>query len=467
TGRKYNRKSRHTAFAIGIYGDQRRAACPDSSGTRPDALTGSPAPHCRAEFPRYTCRDMPIIVQKFGGTSVADAARIRRAAVRAIAAQESGHQVVLVVSAMGHETDRLVDLAAQISRKPAKRELDMLLSTGEQVSIALVAMAIQEAGRRAISLTGGQAGMRTDSDHSAARIQSIDADRIHKLLDAGQIVIVAGFQGVDEAFNITTLGRGGSDTTAVALAAALKAETCEIYTDVNGIYTSDPRFVASARLLPAISYDEMLEMASLGAGVMHGRSIELAKKYSVPIHVRCSFTDEPGTIIMHANQAMEDVAIRGVTLKRDITRITFVGLPNRPGVVSSIFDEIARRDIFVDDIMQNVGGTVNAPAATLGFTVTHSDLDEVRAAANDLAKQLEVARVDVNPHLARLSVVGVGMRSHRGVAATCFAALAKAGINVENITTSEIVISVLVPKDHAERALLVLHDAFHLEPAAP
>lgn len=402
---------------------------------------------------------MPTIVQKFGGTSVADAERIHRAARRAILAKSAGNDVVLVVSAMGHTTDHLVDLARQVARKPSKREMDMLLATGEQVSIALVAMAIQEAGHCAISLTGAQAGMLTDSSHTLARIKSIDTSRLRGYLAEGKIAIVAGFQGVDPSFNITTLGRGGSDTTAVALAAALKAETCEIYTDVDGIYTTDPRLVPQARKLDRISYDEMLEMASLGAGVMHGRSIELGMKYGVPIHVRSSFTDMPGTMIMNATPDMESISVRGATLKRDITRITLLGVPNRPGIVAGIFEEVARRGIFVDDIFQNAAA---ATEATLGFTVTHDDLDEVRAAAADLAKKFAITQQQVEPGLARVSVIGVGMRSHRGVAATMFQALARASVNVENITTSEIVISVLVRDSEAERALQVVHAAFGL-----
>ncbi len=402
---------------------------------------------------------MPTIVQKFGGTSVADAERIHRAARRAILAKSAGNDVVLVVSAMGHTTDHLVDLARQVARKPSKREMDMLLATGEQVSIALVAMAIQEAGHSAISLTGAQAGMLTDSSHTLARIKSIDTSRLRGYLAEGKIAIVAGFQGVDPSFNITTLGRGGSDTTAVALAAALKAETCEIYTDVDGIYTTDPRLVPQARKLDRISYDEMLEMASLGAGVMHGRSIELGMKYGVPIHVRSSFTDMPGTMIMNATPDMESISVRGATLKRDITRITLLGVPNRPGIVAGIFEEVARRGIFVDDIFQNAAA---ATEATLGFTVTHDDLDEVRAAAADLAKKFAITQQQVEPGLARVSVIGVGMRSHRGVAATMFQALARASVNVENITTSEIVISVLVRDSEAERALQVVHAAFGL-----
>ena len=404
---------------------------------------------------------MPILVQKFGGTSVQDAPRIHLAARRAIRALLDGNQVVLVVSAMGHTTDRLVELACQVSRRPSKREMDMLLATGEQVSIALVAMAIHEAGYEAISLTGAQVGMLTDSEHTRARIQSIDTPRIHKLLDQGKIVIVAGFQGVDRDFNITTLGRGGSDTTAVALAAALQARVCEIYTDVDGVYTTDPRLVPAARKLDVISYDEMLEMASLGAGVMHGRSIELGMKFNVPIHVRSSLTDNPGTMIMSETPGMEDVVVRGATLKRDITRITFAGLPNEPGVTAAIFDEVAKRGIMVDDIVQTVAG--QGQRATLGFTVQGRDVGELRAVAELIAQRYQIHDVDIDDGLVRVSIIGVGMRSHHGVAARMFAALAQAQINIENIATSEIVVSVLVRAAEGERALQVVHQAFGLE----
>ncbi len=403
---------------------------------------------------------MPIIVQKFGGSSLADAARVHLAARRAVRALLAGNQVVLVVSAMGDTTDRLTRLAYQVSRRPAKREMDVLLATGEQVSIALVAMAIHEAGYEAISLTGAQVGLLTDSTHTAARIRSIDTARIRRLLDQGKIVIVAGFQGVDPDFNITTLGRGGSDTTAVALAAALQAQVCEIYTDVDGVYTADPRLVPTARKLPAITYDEMLELAALGAKVMHARSIELGMKFGVPIHVRSSLTDNPGTMIMSDVPGLEDVAVRGVTLKRDIVRVTLGVLPNQPGAAAAVFEEIATRGITVDDIVQAVaadGGTV-----TLGFTVPGRSEGELRALAELLAQRFGAAAADVSTNLARVSVVGAGMRSHAGIAARMFAALAAERIPIDNIATSEIVISVLVPAADAERALNAVHKAFGL-----
>ncbi|MCG3128565.1 MAG: Aspartokinase 2 [Phycisphaerae bacterium] len=409
---------------------------------------------------------MSIVVQKFGGTSVADARKIHLAARRAIRAKMEGNQVVLVVSAMGHTTDELVRLAYEITDRPSKRELDMLLSTGEQVSIALMAMAIQEGGYEAISLTGAQIGMLTDSAFTRARIRSIDAGRLHDQLRRGRIVIVAGFQGVDADFNITTLGRGGSDTTAVALAAALQARMCEVYTDVDGVYTTDPRLVPQARKIDTISYDEMLELASLGAGVMHSRSIEFGKKFNVIIHVRSSLTDSPGTMIMSQPPGMEDVVVRGCTLKRDIGRITLVNAANRPGLVARIFEEIAARQLMVDDIIQNVaaGGDV----VQLAFTVAGDDLREARLAAEAVGRQFDVAQIEVDDQLSRVSIVGVGMRSHAGVAARLFSTLAAENIRVHNVSTSEIVISVLVGSADGERALRAVHAAFELdrEPAA-
>jgi aspartate kinase len=402
-----------------------------------------------------------LVVQKFGGTSVADASRIHLAARRAVRALLEGNQVVMVVSAMGDTTDRLVQLACQVSRRPSKRELDMLLATGEQVSIALVAMAIQEAGYEAISLTGAQVGLRTDSAHTAARIQSIDAARIRHLLDSGRIVIVAGFQGVDADFNITTLGRGGSDTTAVALSAALRAKACKIYTDVDGVYTADPRLVPTARKLAAISYDEMLELSSRGAQVMHVRALELGKKFAVPLHVQSSLTDIPGTMIMDQQSGMEDVVVRSVTLERDITRVTLFGLPSAPALAAAVFDEIASRAIPVGDITQTL--TPDGQQITLSFTVQAREEGELRAVAELLAQRFEAAHLETRTGLARISAVGAGMRSHHGVAARMFRALATEKVHVDHVATSEIVISVLVPSADAERALQAVHQAFGLD----
>jgi len=404
---------------------------------------------------------MPIIVQKFGGSSVADAHRVHLAARRAVRAKLAGKQVVLVVSAMGDTTDRLVELAGQVSRRPAKRELDVLVSTGEQVSMALMAMAIHEAGYEAVSVTGAQIGLLTDGVHTEARIRSIDTARIRKMLDRGKIVIVAGFQGVDEHLNITTLGRGGSDTTAVALAAALRAEMCEIYTDVDGVYTADPHRVPTARRIEAISYEEMLELAGLGAQVMHPRSIEVGKKYEVKIHVRSSFTDTPGTLIMNEVPDMEEMAVSGATLKPDVGRITFIGLPHRPGIVAEIFGQIAGRRVMVDDIIQNV--THQGQMVSVSFTVDGKDVGAALAVAESLAQRFTNVAVEFDFQLSRLSVVGLGMRTHSGVAARMFKALADQNINIENVSTSEIVISVLVRRDDGERALNAVHQAFELD----
>jgi aspartate kinase len=403
---------------------------------------------------------MGIIVQKFGGTSVQDAERINRAARRAIKAKLAGNKVVVVVSAMGHTTDHLVDLAKQITDSPSKREMDMLLSTGEQVSIALMAMALQTMGHDAISMTGIQVGLFTDSAHTKARIQQINVDHMLDHLNRGQIVIVAGFQGVDKEGDITTLGRGGSDTTAVALAAVLKADICEIYTDVNGVYTTDPRIVPTASKLDKVSYDEILELASLGAGVMHSRSIEFGKKYGVPIHVRSSLTDEPGTIICEETKEMEEIAVRGATVKKDLARITLMGVPNKPSIAAQIFSVISKDNIVVDDIIQN---RMPDGTAELSFTVEQSDFREARTLAEKLVKDLGGRGITVDDQVAKVSVVGIGMRSHTGVAAKMFETLAAGNINIENISTSEIKISCIVKRSDADDALRRVHTAFGLD----
>ncbi|MBN1488592.1 MAG: aspartate kinase [Phycisphaerae bacterium] len=404
---------------------------------------------------------MGVIVQKFGGTSVADAEKIHRAARRAIRAKLEGKQVVMVVSAMGKTTDKLVALAQDVSPHPPKREMDMLLTTGEQVTIALMAMAIHSVGHEAISFTGGQVGMITDASHSKARIKKIDADRIREHLDAGRIAIVAGFQGITEDGAITTLGRGGSDTTAVALAAALNAEVCEIYTDVDGVYTTDPRIVPQARKLDTISYDEMLEMASLGAGVMHSRAIEFGKKYNVPIHVRSSLTDANGTMILAETSDMEEIVVRGAALKRDLARVVLRGVPNKMGVAAQVFARIAKHNIMVDDIIQNVYREHNI--ANIGFTTNASEAMEAQAVCDDLARELGIESVELDEKVAKVSVVGIGMKTHSGVAAKMFNALAEAKVNIENISTSEIVISCIVRLDDAEKALQTIHDVFELD----
>jgi len=402
---------------------------------------------------------MALVVQKFGGTSVADAGKIKAAAAKAIARHAAGDQVVVVVSAMGHQTDILVDLARQISERPNAREMDMLLSTGEQVSVALFAMAIQAAGHKAVSLTGAQIGIRTDSTHTKARIKSISTDHVRKLLADGAIVIAAGFQGIDQNGNITTLGRGGSDTTAVALAAVLEADVCEIYTDVDGIYTTDPRMLPEARRLASISYDEMLELASLGAGVMHSRSIEFAKKFGVPVLVRSSFKDVPGTLILSADQATPRPA-SGVALAKDEARITLENVPDQPGSSHTLFSRLAASGIAVDMIVQNVG---QGGRADISFTVPADDLAEALDLSRTVATTLAASGVSHDGELAKVSVVGVGMASAEGVAGRMFTALAREGINVRMITTSEIKISALVDRQDGPAAVKAVHRAFGLE----
>jgi aspartate kinase len=401
---------------------------------------------------------MPIIVQKFGGTSVADSQKILAAARKAIRAQNEGNQVVMVVSAMGKNTDLLVDLAMEITDQPPAREMDMLLSTGEQVSVALMAMAINSLGHKAISLTGAQIGIITDSTHTKARIRSISTERIHKALDEGNIVIAAGFQGIDEADNITTLGRGGSDTTAVALAAVLNAEACEIYTDVDGVYTTDPRIVPEARQVKQISYDEMLELATSGAGVMHNRSIEFAKKFNVPVHVRSSFSDNPGTMIVREPESAS-VAVCGAAMAKDEARVTVLGVPDRPGAALSIFSKVAAKNIALDMIVQNEAADGRAD---LSFTVMRDELPGTLRAVDDAVKELGAEGYDYDENVAKISAVGLGMATRPGVAGEMFLALAEKGINIHMITTSEIKISVVVAREFAQEALRTVHEAFKL-----
>ena len=403
---------------------------------------------------------MPIIVQKFGGTSVADADGIHRAARRAIRAKLAGKQVVLVASAMGDTTDRLFELAHQVCREPRHRELAMLVTTGEQVSIALLAMAIHEAGYEAISLTAGQIGLTTDGVHTQARIRTIDAQRLKRELSLGRMAIVAGYQGVDAAGEITALGRGASDTTALALAAVLGAEVCEIYTDVDGVYTADPRLVPQARKIDQISYDEMLELAALGAGVIHARAVEFGIKNGVPIHVRSSLTDSEGTMIVPETEGMEDVVVRGVALKLKLARILLTGLPGSPGTVSKVFRRLAERDIMIDEIIQNVA--LEGRTTTLGFTVDLADAQPARAVCEESARELGIGGIELDDQVSKVSIVGLGMRSHTTVAARMFEALAAGGIDIRNVSTSEIVISCIVPRADGEQALRLLHEAFAL-----
>ncbi|MAQ91480.1 MAG: aspartate kinase [Pirellulaceae bacterium] len=401
---------------------------------------------------------MSIIVQKFGGTSVATTEKILSAAKKAIKAQQEGHQVVMVVSAMGKNTDVLVSLAHELMDRPPAREMDMLLSTGEQVSVALTAMAIMSLGHKAVSLTGAQIGIRTDNVFGKARIISISTDRMQKLLDDGNIVIAAGFQGIDEEFNITTLGRGGSDTTAVSLAAVLGA-SCEIYTDVDGVYTADPRVVSTARKVTHTSYDEMLEMASLGAGVMHSRSIEFAKKFNVPVHVRSSQEDTTGTII---STVSEDPTrgVSGAAVTMDEARITLSGVPDKPGTSNAIFSAIARANITVDMIVQDagVGGISN-----ISFTVPSAELAPTLEAVQPIAEQLGIQNITSRDNVSKISVVGIGMAEQSGVSDRMFRALSDKSINIHMITTSQIKISVLVDRDQALEAINAVHQTFELD----
>jgi aspartate kinase len=408
---------------------------------------------------------MDLIVMKFGGTSVANAKLIHRAARRAIRAKLAGHDVVMVVSAMGKSTDKLIALAKEIIDEPPRRELDMLMTTGEQVSISLMAMAIHAAGHEAISLTGVQVGLITDAVHTKARIKQINADRIRKELSSGKIVIVAGFQGVDENGEITTLGRGASDTTALALAAVLNARRCEINTDVDGVYTTDPRIEPKARKIDVISYDEMLELASLGAGVMHSRAIEFGKKYGVEIHVRSSFSDSPGTIITHEVKKMENIVVSGATVKKDLAQIILLGLPNHPGVACGVFARVAEYGVVVDDIIQTVD---ESGLANTSFTVEHSDLSECKLVVEEIRREFDLKDVVCIDPVAKVSVVGVGMRSHTGVALKMFQALAEAKVNINAITTSEIKISCIIGPSEADQALRAVHTVFELdkEPAS-
>jgi aspartate kinase len=409
---------------------------------------------------------MPLIVQKFGGTSVADAERIHRAARRAVAAKERGNQVVVVVSAMGDTTDDLIELARKVCSfdgkdpNPPKREMDQLLATGEQVTIALMAMALHAQGHEAISFTGGQIGLVTDNAFSKARIQSINKQRIFEQLDAGKIVIVAGFQGVTPDGHFTTLGRGGSNATLVALGAVLKADVCENYTDVDGIFTADPRIVKNARKIGRISYDEMLELSGLGASVLQTRAVEFAKKYAVPLHVRNSQNDNEGTWIVAETPNMEHIVVSGAALKKDLTRVTIKSVPDRPGIAAKIFGTIAEHNIVVDDIIQNL---MDDNTANISFTVEHGDLHDIKPVVDRICRELgERGQAIYNDDLAKVSVVGVGMRVHTGVAQRMFRALADAQVNIQNITTSEIKISCIIRKEDGAKALQIVHDAFEL-----
>ena len=399
---------------------------------------------------------MALIVQKYGGTSVADAERIQNVA-RRVAASASEHELVVVVSAMGRTTDGLVGLAQQITPTPEPREMDILLATGEQVTIALLAMALHALGVTARSFTGPQAGIRTDTAHTKARLTRMETERVRQALDNGEVAIVAGFQGLSEAEEITTLGRGGSDLTAVALAAALKADVCEIYTDVDGVYTADPNVVPDARKLSRIAYDEMLEMASLGAKVLQSRSVEFAKKYGVPVHVRSSFKPDEGTLVTKEEHGMEEAVVTGVTHDRSQAKISILRVPDRPGIAAQVFGAIAERNIVVDMIVQNIS---RDGYTDMSFTVPRGDHARAVAALEDVARTVGAQGVVHDERVAKVSIVGVGMRSHSGVASRMFGVLSREGINIQMISTSEIAISCVVEDKYTELAVRALHETF-------
>src|SRR3954453_19348123 len=401
-----------------------------------------------------------LIVQKYGGSSVGNPERIKNVARRVAKYRAQGDQVVVVVSAMSGVTDNLIRMAKEIMPLPSEREMDMLLATGEQTTIALTAIALHALEIQAISLTGAQAGIVTDGVHTKAKIQNITPKSVHHLLDAGNVVIVAGFQGQTMEGQITTLGRGGSDLTAIALAAALKADLCQIYTDVDGVYTADPRLVSSARKLEEISYDEMLELASLGAKVMQSRSVEFAKKFGVAFEVRSSLNDNPGTIVKEETKNMEDVVIRGVSLDKNQAKVTLVGVPDQPGVAARVFKAIGDANINVDMIVQNISHGSGKPATDLSFTVDKPDLLKAQRVIEDLRGEVGFGEVIATNNIGKLSIVGVGMKSHSGVAGKMFETLAQEGVNIDMISTSEIKISVVIDLAKAEHAMKAVHAAF-------
>jgi aspartate kinase len=403
---------------------------------------------------------MPLIVQKYGGTSVGDADRIKNVANRVAGSRAAGDRIVVVVSAMSGVTDGLIGLAKKITDTPSEREMDVLLATGEQTTIALTAMALQALGVPAVSLTGAQAGIVTDGVHTKAKITNITPKEIRRLLDAGNVVIVAGFQGQTSSGHITTLGRGGSDLTAIALAAALKADLCQIYTDVEGVFTADPRVVPSARKLDEVSYDEMLELAGSGAKVMQLRSVEIAKKFGVVFEVRSSLTTQPGTIVKEETRSMEDIVVRGVALDRNQAKLTLLGVPDQPGVAARVFRALADATISVDVIVQNVSHAAATPLTDVSFTVDKPDLAKARAVIEGLKATVGFLDVTSDEQIAKLSIVGVGMRSHAGVAAKMFETLARENINIGMISTSEIKVSVVIGLGQADAAQRAVHQAF-------
>ncbi|KAB2338998.1 aspartate kinase [Cytobacillus depressus] len=405
---------------------------------------------------------MGLVIQKFGGTSVSNVEKIQNVANRVIEEKNKGNDCIVVVSAMGKSTDQLVGLAKEISTAPNKREMDMLLTTGEQITISLLAMALSEKGYPAVSLTGWQAGIKTEPVHGNARIVDIDTTRLKKELSEGMIVIVAGFQGITEDGAISTLGRGGSDTTAVALAVALKADKCDIYTDVNGVYTTDPRFVKGARKLSSVSYDEMLELAHLGAGVLHPRAVEFAKNYNIPLEVRSSSERESGTIIKEEVNMEQNLIVRGIAFEDEITRVTVVGLPNSLTGLSVIFSELANNHINVDIIIQN---TLAEQSTNLSFSIKNDDLEGTIKVLENVREQLKYSRIESETGLAKVSIVGSGMVSNPGVAAEMFDVLAANGILVKMVSTSEIKVSTVIEQDKMLKAIEALHSAFNLSGA--
>ena len=403
---------------------------------------------------------MSLIVQKFGGSSVADADRIRNVARIITETYRKGHSVVAVLSAQGDTTDDLIEKAKDINPSASKREMDMLLATGEQISISLCAMAIERMGYQAVSLTGWQAGMLTDSSYSSARIKRIRTERIQKELDKKKIVLVAGFQGINKYDDITTLGRGGSDTSAVALAAALHADLCQIYTDVDGVYTADPRHVTGARKLEEITFDEMLELASLGAQVLHNRSVEMAKRYNVNMEVLSSFSGKPGTKVKEVVKTMEKIHVSGVAKDKNVARLALIGLADQPGIAFKIFSLLAKKDINVDIILQSIG---RDESKDISFTVARDDAETAKAILEELKESIGFKSIEVDDHVAKVSIVGAGMAHNAGVASKMFEALYSAGINIQMISTSEIKVSVLVDERDADRAVQAIHDRFFSE----
>ncbi len=402
---------------------------------------------------------MSVIVQKYGGTSVGDIEKIKNVASRVVEARKAGHDTVVVVSALGKTTDELIKMAYSVNSSPSEREIDVLMSTGEQISVALLAMAVHGLGYEAISFTGHQIGILTDGSYTRARILDIKPGKITQQLSLGKIVIVAGFQGVSKNADITTLGRGGSDLTAIAMGAVLKAEVVEIYTDVEGVYTADPRVVPEARKLPVISYEEMLEMSSLGAQVMQARSVEFAKRFNVPVHVRSSSGKNAGTLIREEAKSMENIVVRGVTANKKEAKITIFGVPDEPGIAAKIFKKLAGEDINVDMIVQGVG---EGAKSDISFTVMEEDLERTKKSADKIVKETGAREFSASSDVAKVSVVGLGMRSHSGIASKMFQALAAEGVNIEMISTSEIKISCIIKRNQADKAVRALHKKFGL-----